>query len=165
MAHRGRLQHRALTTCMLQKLQQTQKQAQLCLCNPKLVMGVLGHGFPSLVIVFRCKHSQKNTWLTTEHHGDPQNLWCQKGWRGMAIKVCGCYSGCFHVLQLLLNRFTQQKLCCISKSLMKHQQMSDGKSNLLWFSYDYRNCIFVDFLIDYMYIGPPNYVHYRVWSR
>ena len=31
----------------------------------------------------------------------------------------------FHVLQLLSIRFTQQNLCNISKSIMKHHQKSD----------------------------------------
>ena len=33
----------------------------------------------------------------------------------------------FHVLQLLLIRFTQHNLCCISNSMMKHQQKLDWK--------------------------------------
>ena len=37
-------------------------------------------------------------------------------------KVCGIYSIFFQVLQLLSVRFTQQNLCCISKSTMKHHQ-------------------------------------------
>ena len=31
----------------------------------------------------------------------------------------------FHVLQLLPIKFTQQNLCCISKSIMKHMQKLD----------------------------------------
>ena len=35
-------------------------------------------------------------------------------------KVCGCYWAPFHVLQLLLFRFTQVNSCCISTFVMKH---------------------------------------------
>ena len=47
------------------------------------------------------------------------------------IKTCGClrYVGVvwliFHVLQLLLIRFTQQNSCCISMYTMKHMQKPD----------------------------------------
>ena len=66
------------------------------------------------------------------------------------------------VLHLLLIRFMSSNLCCIIKSMMKHQQKPDWKSDLPWFSYDDQKCMFVDSLTEY--IGPPNCVHYLVWS-
>ena len=62
-----------------------------------------------------------------------------------------------HVLQLLLMRFTQQNMCCIKKSIMKHLHKNKQIENLtspyfnLW-------CMFVDFLTKY--IGLSNCVHY-----
>ena len=41
---------------------------------------------------------------------------------------------------------------------MKHQQKSDYKPDLLWFSFGYQECLLVDILTEY--IGPPNCVHY-----
>ena len=35
-------------------------------------------------------------------------------------KVCECYAGFFHDLQLLQDRFTPRNWCCISKFIMKH---------------------------------------------
>ena len=46
--------------------------------------------------------------------------------------------------------FTQQNLCCISNSVMKHMQKPDSKPDLPCFSYDYWRCMFVDFLIEYI---------------
>ena len=60
--------------------------------------------------------------------------WQHVGWSLGACehwhKVCGCCVFPFYVLQLLLIRFTQQNLRCISKSTMKHLQNLDRKSNL-----------------------------------
>ena len=52
-----------------------------------------------------------------------------------------------HVLQLLLIRFELQNLCCIIKSMMKHQQKLGLQSNLLSFSYGYgyQQCMSGDF--------------------
>ena len=60
----------------------------------------------------------------------------------------------FHVLQRLVIKFTQQNLCCISKSTMKHMQELDFPL----FSYGYHKWMFVDFFTRY--IGPPNCIHY-----
>ena len=67
----------------------------------------------------------------------------------MSYKVSGCYLVAFHVLQLLLNRFIQQKLCCISKSIMKRLQKL-VKSNFPLFPYGHKKCMFVDALIGYI---------------
>ena len=66
------------------------------------------------------------------------------------IRYVGVNWFVFHVLQLLLIRFTQQNSCCIRKSSMKHLQKPDPKSDLPCFS-----C--VDFLSRN--IGPPDCVH------
>ena len=42
------------------------------------------------------------------------------------LKVCGCSSIFFHILQVILNRFTQWNLCCTNKSLMK------DNNELIW---------------------------------
>ena len=62
----------------------------------------------------------------------------------------------FHVPQLL--SITRRKLCCISKSTMKHQHNSD----LPRFSYGCWKGMVLILLIEY--IAPPNCVHYRVTS-
>ena len=64
----------------------------------------------------------------------------------------------FQVLQLLLVRYIQQDLKCISKPTMKHMQKPDWKSDLPLTSNGYKKCMFVDFWTTY--IGPPNCVHY-----
>ena len=61
----------------------------------------------------------------------------------LIIKVCGCYSGCFCVLQLLPIRLTQQNLCCISTYMMKHRQILDRKLDLPWCSCGCRKRMFV----------------------
>ena len=43
---------------------------------------------------------------------------------------------------------------------MKNYQQQMDLLNL--HSYDYHKCMFVDSLTEY--IGPPNYIHYQVWS-
>ena len=55
----------------------------------------------------------------------------------------------FHVLQLLPITFTsQQNLHCISQSMMKHQQKSDGTLHLPWFNYGYCKRMLVDLLTN-----------------
>ena len=49
----------------------------------------------------------------------------------------------------------QQNLCYISKSIMKHEQISYWKSHLPWFSDDYWKCMCVDFLLGYLSRPPP----------
>jgi hypothetical protein len=73
-------------------------------------------------------------------------------------KVCGWYLVPFSILQLVLIRFTQLKLCCISQSTMKRMQNSNRKLYSPLFSHAYRNFMFVDFLNEY--INPPNCVDY-----
>ena len=65
------------------------------------------------------------------------------------------------MFRLLPIIFTQQISCCISKSMMKYLQKWNWKLNLFWFSYAYRKCMFVDFLIGY-YISPSNCVHFWI---
>lgn len=61
-------------------------------------------------------------------------------------KVCRWYSASFF-LHLLPIRFAWRNLFCNSNFTMKHWQKPDWKSNLLWFSCDYRKCMFADSLI------------------
>jgi len=61
-------------------------------------------------------------------------------------------SFCFF-LQLLPIRSKQQNLYYISKSMMKHQQNPDWKSDQSWFSYDDKKWMCFDSLIAYL--GPP----------
>ena len=68
----------------------------------------------------------------------------------------------FHVLQLLLIRFTWHYSCCIGKSILQHLQKPDRKSDVSWYISDYRMCMFVDFLIGYL--GLSNCVHYWMQS-
>jgi hypothetical protein len=49
------------------------------------------------------------------------------GWTFISLRCAGVIRFNFHVLQLLPIRFTQQNLCC--KSMMKHQQKPNWKSN------------------------------------
>ena len=60
----------------------------------------------------------------------------------------------FYVLQLLPIRFTQQDSCCVGKFKMKHMQNPYWKSDLIWFSYDYRKHVFVDFRNEYIKVLP-----------
>ena len=76
--------------------------------------------------------------------------------RFLGTRYVGDMSFHFHVLQLLVIRFTLLNLCCTRKSTMKGMQNSDWKSYLPLFSYGYQNRMFVDFLNEY--IGPPNRV-------
>ena len=84
-----------------------------------------------------------------------------KGAAGMN-KVCGCYSVSFLVLHLLLIKIKSWCFCCISKSMMKHQQKLYWISVLLWFTYGYWKWMCVDSLNEY--IDPPIVVtiEYRV---
>lgn len=72
---------------------------------------------------------------------------------GVVLRCVGVIWVFGHPLQLLLIRFTQQNLSCVSISTVKHQQ----KLDLSLFSYNYGKFMFVDSLIEY--IDPPNYVH------
>ena len=54
----------------------------------------------------------------------------------LALKVCGCYSVRFSCSPTSTNYiYTHRKLCCISKSTMKHQQKPNQKSDFPQFSY------------------------------
>ena len=62
----------------------------------------------------------------------------------------------FHVLQLLLITCTQPKLCCLSRSTMKHLQIPNWKSDLRNFVIVIGGaCMFIG------YIRHPNYIHYE----
>ena len=61
----------------------------------------------------------------------------------------------FRVLQFLHIKLTQQYLCCISKSIMKHEQKLDQILDLPWFIYGYWNYMFVDILIEYILFVLP----------
>lgn len=74
------------------------------------------------------------------------------------LRVSGVIWLVAHVLQLLLISFIQQNLSCINKSTMKLRK----KLDLLWITYGYWKCTFVDSLIEY--IGHSNCVHGWVWS-
>ena len=57
-------------------------------------------------------------------------------------------------------------LCCISISMMKHQQISYWNWDLPWFSNSYwkcMKCMFVDSLMECT--CPPNCAQYLVWSN
>ena len=44
--------------------------------------------------------------------------------------------------------------------MMKHMQKSDKKSDLPWFSYGYRKCMVVDFLVGYKSLAKS--AHYQL---
>ena len=86
------------------------------------------------------------------------------------IRYVGVFQPSFHVLHFLPIRFTQQNLCYISKSRMKHQQISDGKLDLPWFDYGYWKCMFLDSLTEYIGLSSQLCsiecgVVLRTWSR
>ena len=62
----------------------------------------------------------------------------------------------FHVLHHKPIGFTQPNLCCIGISTTKCEPSSDGKLDLLWFTYGFPKCMFVYFLTEY--IRPSNCV-------
>jgi hypothetical protein len=64
----------------------------------------------------------------------------------------------FHTLHLLLIKFACSTLCCINKSMAKHQQ----KLNLPQFSYGHGNHTFVDTSIEYL---PCSLSCVRYWVR
>ena len=66
----------------------------------------------------------------------------------ITVRYVGVIGFVLHLL--LLTRFTQQNLCCISKSTMKHMPKQDWKSGLPWFAYGYETFVFVDFLAGYI---------------
>ena len=72
------------------------------------------------------------------------------------------YLDCFRCSPTSTNYITQQNSCCISKCTIKHLQRSNWKSNLPLLNINWWKCMFVDFLT--WYIGPPNYVHYWVYT-
>ena len=59
-----------------------------------------------------------------------------------------CFFVCFVFSNFCWLDSTQQDLFCVNKSPMKHIQKTDWKSDVPWFSYGYRKCMFVDFLLD-----------------
>ena len=66
--------------------------------------------------------------------------------------LCGWYvvRVFVRVFQLLPIGFNHnKKLCCVTESTKEHLQKPYWKSDLPWFSYDYRKFMFVDFLIGY----------------
>ena len=78
-------------------------------------------------------------------------------------KVCGCYFCLFFMFSNFYWLFLHAETCVVvAKYMMKYQQTLDWKSHLVWFSYDYRKCMFANSLIEYLCL--PNYVNYRVWS-
>ena len=72
--------------------------------------------------------------------------------KDVKIKVCGCYSIFFHLLQLLRIKSTQGNCVnkYINKSMMKYQQKK--KSDIPWFSYNYQKYTCVDSRTEYL--GP-----------
>ena len=64
------------------------------------------------------------------------------------------------VLYIFLMKFKSSNFCCFGQSAMKRLQQLDWK--LPWFSYNYREFMFVDSLIEH--IGVPNYVYNWVWD-
>jgi hypothetical protein len=50
----------------------------------------------------------------------------------VSLRYAGVIWFIFHVLQLLPIRFTQQNLCCINISMMKHLQEPNWKSDFPW---------------------------------
>ena len=80
---------------------------------------------------------------------------------GPGLNFCIRYVGVVRSVFMFSNFYQfdilQQNVSYISRSIRKHQQKSDGKVDL---SLD--QVTPVNFLTEY--IGPPNHVHYRVWS-
>ena len=64
------------------------------------------------------------------------------------LRYVGVIQFVIHVHQLLPVRFTQQNLYCISKFTLKHQQKSNWKLDLSWFSYGYQKCMFLDIFTE-----------------
>lgn len=49
---------------------------------------------------------------------------------GDCMRVCGCYSVSFSCFPSSIIRFRSSNLCCISNSLVKHQQKPDIKTKV-----------------------------------